>query len=154
MPNELDIVGIREAEVRDRAFVMDSWLRSFRLSHFAGPIAMKRYRDVYSEEIADLVMRPKCSVTVAYNSDAPDQLFGFLCFEDGYRYPLIHYIYIKAAFRRRGVGTLLTKDAGIKLNRRFLYTYRTALAHDLTRRGAEFERGKYSPLSARFSPKD
>lgn len=115
---------------------------------------MKRYREVYSVEIADLILRPGTKVRVAFNNQKPSQIFGFLCFEEGYTTPVIHYVYVKQALRRRGVASVLMDDAGINLNRRFQYTYRTPLAHDLTRRGEEYERGKFNPDIARFNPED
>jgi GNAT superfamily N-acetyltransferase len=154
MSGELDIVGIRDALDDDRAFVVDSWLMSFRLSHFAGPISMRRYRDVYSLEIEDLLLRPLCCVRVAYNNLSPGQIFGFLCFEGGHKHPVIHYLYVKQPLRRRGIAKLLVQDASINLDRRFVYTYRTPLAHDLTKRGSKYERGKFMPQVARFEPED
>ncbi len=153
MSGDLDIVGIREGEPKDAAFVLDSWLMSFRSSHFSGPISFKRYRAVYTEEVTDLVTRDRATVNVAYNRHDPAQIFGFLCFESGHRHPVLHYIYVKQAFRNRGIGKLLTDDAGINLRRRFFYTYRTPLAHDLTKRDGKFERGKFEPKIAREEPK-
>jgi len=152
MSGDLDIVGIRDALAEDRAFVIDSWLMSFRLSHFAGPISMRRYRDVYSVEIADLILRPLTAVRVAYNNELPTQIFGFLCFEEGHKFPVIHYCYVKQPLRRRGIAKLLLQDANINLSRRFVYTYRTPLAHDMTKRGSKYERGKFMPQIARFEP--
>ena len=154
MSSDLDIVGIREATVDDRPFVMDSWLMSFRFSHFSGPISTKRYRKVYNEEIGELKLRAGAWVRVAYNRENPDQIFGFVCFERGHKEPVIHYIYTKQAFRKRGIAKLLLRDASINPCRPFFYTYRTPLAHDLTKGGAKFERGKFSPRIAREEPKE
>lgn len=152
--SELDIVGIRDAEEDDKGFIIDAWLSSFRNSHFAGPISMSRYRDIYRTEIVDLMLRPEAHVRVAYNRDIDGQLFGFLCFERGRSLPVIHFSYVKRPFRKRGIFLLLAKDAGINTRRKFIYTYRTRMASELSKQGQRFERAKFDPFDARFSPKE
>ena len=154
MNNSLEIVGVRDALAEDKPFVIDAWLMSFRQSHFAGPISAKRYRDIYSVEISDLILRPQSHVRVAYNRENTGQIFGFLCFEEGHKFPVVHYLYVKKPFRLMGIAMMLMRDAGVNPNRRFLYTYRTPLAHDLTKIGGKFERGQFRPNIARFGAED
>ena len=149
---ELDLVGIRDASADDLAFIIDSWLASFRNSHFAGPISMRRYREVYRVEICSLIDRPGVIVRVAYYRENPSQILGFLCFDRGRGNSIVHFAYVKKPFRRRGIFALLMNDAGIDTKRKFSYTYRTRAASELTAKGARFERARFDPFDARYDP--
>ncbi len=117
---------------------MSSWLRSFRKSHYAGPVRMLSYYDAYRATIEDLLARPSVEVWVACNSDESDpehELYGYVVVEKptcAYREidnriekPIIHYAYTKQLFRRKGVMRSCLKAAGVDPKGPAIYTFKT-----------------------------
>lgn len=110
------------------AFVSKSWLASFRSSDWAGPVPNNLFEQVYADAIRQLLERG-AQVLVACNPDAPDHVLGWICFERTRDdRPVVHYMYTKSLFRRRGVARSLLAAAGIDPKARFFYTYRTERA--------------------------
>jgi hypothetical protein len=92
----------------DRAFVADSWLSSFRASHWAGPIPRVQYRDVYGKVVDELLDRPGVSVAISCNPEDPNQILGWACYQapkKGEHLQALHYVYVKAPFRDHKHGT-------------------------------------------------
>lgn len=149
------IVGHRQAVPADVPFVLDAWLESFRLSHSAGPIRMSRYRDVYREEIAAVLGRPATRAMVAFNSEDPEQLFGFVVHGREFfgvgPWKILHYVYVKNFCRRLGLATDLLRAAGLDPAEPFLYPYRTAIAGKLIQKWPGM---RYEPMVVRFPPRD
>jgi GNAT superfamily N-acetyltransferase len=69
-------------------------------------------------------------------ADDPDQILGFLVHEG----PVVHYLYVKELFRRKGLATALLDSAQIPPV--FFYTHRTDDA-------VLFEGGRFAPEIAR-----
>lgn len=136
----------------DKAFVYESWLESFRVSHAAGPFPMRMYRKVYTETLDALIARPGAQVLVACSPDDDDQVLGFVCHERRATVPpIVHYLYVKQLFRRERVATILMTAADIPTGRRFIYTFKTPVA---TRIAEHWAGAIFDPLVARFAPKD
>lgn len=119
------------------AFVVRSWLSSFRKSDWAGPIPNNEYERIYLDTINQLLARG-ARVVVACNPDNPNHILGWMCYEftrDGK--PVVHYVYVKSMWRQAvkrygtptGVATSLFAAAGIDPKARFFYTFRTNRAH-------------------------
>jgi len=112
----------------DVPFVMDNWLNSFRDSKWAGCVPNNLYREVQSACINDLLKRGM-KVTLAHDSDDPDNLIGFIAYEvrPSGEY-VLHYCYVKPYIRGHGVATSLAVDAMGGLPNHFVYTHRTRSA--------------------------
>jgi ribosomal protein S18 acetylase RimI-like enzyme len=108
-------VLIRPATPEDRPFIADSWLRSFRRSPWAvrvwgQPDRGERDRVYYSRYghagwVDTLLTSFPGQFSVACLESDPSFVMGFSVF-DG-RTILLHYVYVKAAFRRNGIGRQL-----------------------------------------------
>lgn len=153
------MIEFRDAGIGDERFVLDAWVRSFRMSHYAGMIPVEDYHRLQTRWVQRLLNRDGVSVTIACNAEDTDQIFGFLCSEVGFSLPVVHYVYVKDDFRRLaskisrcryGVATQLMHHKGIEPRRSYYYTFRTAHWASLSRHGAAFGGGIHRPMFARF----
>lgn len=138
----------RPAKPSDVPFVFDSWLRSFRLAHAAGPIPMDMYYPVYRRVLERLLARPGVEVLLAEFAGV-DVIFGYLVHERGYRRPrsdeatpLVHYCYVRESSRQQGIAAGLFAAAGI--GREFTYTFKSAAVCS-----ARLKPARFDPLAVR-----
>jgi hypothetical protein len=144
-------------------FVLSGWLRSFRASHYAGVIPVEMYHDVYSAAVEALLDRPATALWVAVNpaGDADTELAGFVCVERGPHWvvgpesrgrfvdwPAVHYLYLKAGYRRMDLPVPLLRAAGVDTGLPFLYTFKTPAGQRLIQR--KRLNGRHDPGVARF----
>jgi GNAT superfamily N-acetyltransferase len=136
------------------AFVRDSWLESFRTTHGAGLVPMSRYFAVYREVLSELMARHGTEVIVAFKPGElpPDDLYGYIALERGYPHPkrgqavdLVHYLFVKQAYRGLGVGRSLVEVA--KLRWPWMYT---ALTPNGQRFKSHYPGVVFDPLAARY----
>lgn len=166
-------LAYRRAEERDLALVIDSWLESYRFAHAAGLIALDDWRDVMVPQVKRVLARPGVAVHVAYHPGETDQradLYGWIAVERDYVVPvrgreridgtkpmwieklvasdcpLVHFVYVKEAYRRMGIARGLFKAARVDPTLRFLHTCKTAVVTELKR---AIPRAVWSPLIAR-----
>jgi GNAT superfamily N-acetyltransferase len=126
------------------------------------------FASVMDHTLRAVLKRPGVTVWVAYNPRAapPSDLHGYLVSETGanlpsYRppsfelvivkatEPLIHYMFVKQAYRGFGIARALLDAAGIDPTKPLLYSCKTADASSLERAG-KLPRAKWAPLSVRF----
>lgn len=118
----------------DVPFVVDSWLESYRRSvdHVAGPVYWSLHR-----ELADQLLQ-RSVITIACHPEDPSHIFGWSAHEMRGGLMVLHYVYVKADFRRLGLGRGLLEEIRA---RGCHYTHRTHV-------GARLMRG----LGAHFNP--
>ncbi len=95
---------IRLGCVEDDNFVFSSWIKSYRSSCLL--VADEHYSAGQTALVEHLVKTARGHVYVAVPFDSPNTILGWVC----RRGPVVHYIYVKEAFRRLGVGTALAGD--------------------------------------------
>jgi GNAT superfamily N-acetyltransferase len=107
-------VGFRPAEPGDMHFVADSWRRSYiDYQHLRAPGGLAECVDTQQRVIMECLKTS--SVLVAYPAEpepSQQQILGWCCYRRG---PLVdppaglvlHYLYVKAPFRRHGIGRAL-----------------------------------------------
>lgn len=160
----------RRATAKDLEFVLDSWSRSYRMSHTAGPIPVSMYQEVYGRVLGELITRLGVEVTVAvFPAEAPPMdVAGWVCVEhdavapvrvyEGGRWserleplsqPLVHYINVKRDFRGHGVARALLHHVGVNVTRPFYYDFQTALVTKIRRRIPGWA-GTFDPRLSRF----
>ena len=124
---------------------------------------------VMTHTLHAVLARPGVAVWVASNPRAapPSDLHGWLVVETGanlpsYRppnyelvvttatEPMVHFCFVKRAYRGFGVATALLKAAGVDPWGPLLYSCKTADVSALERAG-KLPRAKWSPLSVRFT---
>jgi GNAT superfamily N-acetyltransferase len=117
-------IKIRPYSSADTSFVMDSWLKSYRLNSFDNAVVSvppSIYFAKHRNLIASAIDR--CDVLVATPSDADDTILGWACMDR----EVLHYVYVKERFKRWGVASRLLE----RLPRYVVYTHNTRDAHRL-----------------------
>ena len=132
----------------DRVFVIRSWIDSYRTAHSAGMIAMRDWIDVMAPQVERVLARRGCRVWVAHHGDAEPgaDLYGWLAAETAAD-PLVHYCYVKQAYRRMGIARGLLRLAEIDPTRRFRYSCKTGVVSKL---GAQIPYAVWTPLVVRY----
>lgn len=142
MSDPVIIRGIVQADI---PFIINSWLKSFRSSRWAGSLPNNVYWDAYHKAIEVILERPDTTVSVACLSENPDQILGYIV----YCPDAVHYLYVKLSLRRHGIGKRLLTSA-IGDAKHFRYTFRTDALDNLP----EGLYGTYSPKIVKAKPRD
>ena len=150
------IARIRPFRESDSATVATDWLKSFHLSHYAGPIPMDLYWPTYRTIVNRLMWSPRVTVLMACSPTDDAQTFGWIACERKIQ-PLIHFIYVKQVFRHQGIAKMLMAAADISTAFTFIYTFKTPAAARLIKGQWGKTRirpwaGVFDPLKARFAP--
>ncbi len=131
-----DLVLFREPRASDVPFILDSWIRSFRESPWAGVIPNNQFYSVTRDAIEGLLARG-AKLTVACSRVDEDQILGWTCLETVRDGTACHFTYTKDPFRKRGLATgLITNGSHSPQegDRRF-YTFRTRCSGYFARSG-------------------
>lgn len=109
--------------------VLESWAGTFRSSRYAGCIPNDKFYAVTYDAITQLVNRGM-AVTVLTPANRPEQMLGWIAHESDTRdmQPVVHYLFVKQPFRKRGLGRLLMDSIGAVKGSKFIYTYCTSYA--------------------------
>jgi len=146
-------LAFRLADEADAAFIVQSWLASFRTAHAAGLIAMEDWREVMGAQIRKMLVRPGVSVWVAHHPGEEDHradLYGWVAVEGRPdSVPLVLYCYVKHAYRQMGIASRLLSAAGV--TDRYDYAAKTEMLGRIARkRSRTLARGRWDPLAARY----
>jgi GNAT superfamily N-acetyltransferase len=143
-------LAFRKATAADMAFVVDSFIDSYRTSHAAGLIVMTDWRAVMVRQLALMFQRPGVEAVVAYHPEAESSdLYGWLAVEHGTP-PLVLYVYVKQPYRRMGIAKALLEHVGISPEARFDYAAKTGV---VTKLAPKMPNARWNPLRARFGTK-
>lgn len=148
-------VAFRPAEFRDRAFVLDSWLASYRNSHTAGLVGMRDWFAVMWPVLAKLLDRPQTTTIVAYDPDEVaglTDLRGWIAADVSPGPPLVLYVFVKEADRRAGLARRLFRAVGVDPEKPFLFACKTAPVAELMR-ARKLPLARFNPLAARYDSK-
>lgn len=124
------VIRIRSLQYGDRNFILNSWLKSYRNSPATDRMENAAYYYEQSRVINDFL--DHCPVIIACDPKDPSNIFGYLVYQfiDGYF--VLHYIYVKHAFRSKGVGKYLVERAGFKVGEdTAFYTHHTKAANKM-----------------------
>lgn len=125
----------------DEAFVFATWLRGYRRSEFARRMDSKTFYDFHHQAIARIWGRPGARVWIAHPAGDEDTILGFSCLEATTRGPVLHYVFVKQAFERLGIGrALVAKEFDVSAPLDF--THWTRDAEPLARK---FPAATYNP---------
>ena len=104
MSKELPIT-LRLANEADLPFIFNSWLRSYKTSHFAKNIESTIYYSEQHKVIEKLLQ--SYDTIVACDPNDSSQIYGFI--NAGYtdNFFTLNYIYVKHTFRHMGIGKSL-----------------------------------------------
>lgn len=100
-------VAIRLARPSDVNFILNSWLKSYRSSYAVKGVCDTIYYREQKRIIMALVNKPGMALFVASDPDDANEIFGWLCAEQRAASAsptlVVHYAYVKQAFRRLGI---------------------------------------------------
>lgn len=101
-------IAFRDGTDADAGLIFSSWLRSY---YDARPPAIwDIQREVYFADsghhgVVERILRVS-RVLIAHPPDDPDEVYGWACGGAG----LLHYVYVKELWRRKGVATRLVAE--------------------------------------------
>lgn len=150
---QLSAIAYRRATREDMAFVVDSFLESFRTAHSAGLICMDDWRVVMTRQLSLLLARTGVEIHVAYHPGDTDHvadLFGWIAVERAEPTPFVLYCYVKQSYRRMGIGRALLSAAGLEPTGSWEYAAKTGI---VTKLATKMPNARWDPLRARFPPK-
>ena len=119
-------VRLRTLTEEDKPFIFNSWLKSYRFSHFGEKITNTIYFEDHHKIIENILKKAK--VVVACNEEDPSQVYGYIVggAEEGIF--ILHFIYVKHTFRNMGIGKTLLDAMGHDKEKAAVYTHHTRMA--------------------------
>lgn len=149
-------LSIRNAGKADVPLITSNWLNSYRHAPAVETVPNTLYFRHQHKVLEDIL--PSAIVLVACDSTDPNHVAGWLCAEFMERVLVIHYVYVKGALRKEGIGKLLFKTIrelqettyGEKPDPFFFFTHRV----NVSKRGMAALGGIYNPylLASRGIP--
>ena len=99
----------------DLNFILSTWLKSYRQSHFAVHIPNDIYYSQHQGIIKQILVNPNNTVTILCSIEDPDQILGYIVYS--LKDPIIFYTYIKHSFRKMNLAQVLFKGVTDYFNR-------------------------------------
>jgi GNAT superfamily N-acetyltransferase len=152
----------------DFRFVVETWLDAYRDAHAAGLIQWDDWHDVMRPQLLKVLARPGVATWVAaWAGEEPGlaDLAGWISVERGYFLPakslrggrhlknlvgapepLVHFVYVKAGYRKGGIARGLFRAAEVDPGASFRYTCKTGIVTELA---AKVPLARWAPLIAR-----
>jgi len=84
----------------------------------------------------------RAETCVLCDADEPDVIFGWICYEHAPTFTVVHYIYVKNAFRKIGLARRMVGGVGLDVGR-VVYTYSCRTARELS---AKCEVAEFIPI--------
>lgn len=100
-------LSLRAAEKEDVSFIFNSWLKSYRDSPPVRGVPNNLYYQHQHSTIEKIIHRDTCRLVLAVAIDDPNQIYGYIVFEDLPEKNLVHWVYVKHPLRTFGIGSLL-----------------------------------------------
>ena len=117
---------------RETGFVLDSWSRAvardpiWRVEVGRRGVARTPIPPSLSLYYHDIILKKiltNCTLLVACDPEDPDVIWGYVAFDP--KDPVLHFVYVKGAFRRMGIGTRLLNEARLMLDEPVIVSHRT-----------------------------
>lgn len=121
---------------KDRAFIVSSWVSSYKSSHFAGILANEDYAGVMYPTIERVLDRPETLSLLACDPDDSNLFLGHIVAEIDPRenrrhqrwdMPILHFVYVKKYERGKGTARALLDAVGIDPQGYFVFTCKTGV---------------------------
>lgn len=120
-------VRIRAFNEPDKNLILSSWLKSYRDAPEVVDVPNELYFSAQQMLIGYIASQ--ADVMVACAHDNPDEILGWVCYQKGPQDSLVlHFVYVKKAFRCFGLGTKLMTAAGWVPGSRVWASHRTIKA--------------------------
>lgn len=152
-----DEILIRRGVIGDVPFVTNSWLTSFRKSAYTWGVGNSEYNAFHHKLLEALV--PQSMLVVLCNRNNPDQILGWAVYQKLEGDVLVlHYVYIKFAFRRNGFARCLVDEImDHERPRAVIWTHRTEIGAKIQKNLPELSSWRLNPylmytLAASYKP--
>jgi ribosomal protein S18 acetylase RimI-like enzyme len=122
-------IRLRPSVEEDLPFIYNSWLKSYRFSHFGEKITNTIYFTDHHKVLENLIKHSK--VIVACNPEDPSQVYGYIVGGAREGVFLLHFLYVKHTFRNMGIGKTLLDAMGHDSSSAAVYTHHTRMADKL-----------------------
>lgn len=129
-------VTLRKLRQGDTPFIFNSWLKSYRDSATVRSIPNRVYYEKQHRVIERLL--ESSVVYILCDGDNPDQILGYAVVDTDTTKNLVHWVYVKHKYRRKGYTSGLFKYVAAELGmdaKPWVFTHWS--------KGAEFFRDKY-----------
>jgi len=108
-------IQVRPASEADKPFIFSSWLRHYKnRSYFAKRIRNSIYYKWHHLIVERALSSPNCVAMIAHPENEPDVILGFVVGEKSDEASVLHFIYVKPAFKRMGIAKHLLKKSGLE----------------------------------------
>ena len=124
-----DQIRLRPIIEDDLPFLYNSWLKSYRLSHFAEKVTNTIYFQDHHKLVERILQNSK--VLMACNPSDPSQLYVSVVASSLDHISVVHFLYVKHTFRNMGVGKTLLDATGHSPDKASVYTHHTRMAEKL-----------------------
>ena len=114
----------------DLPFLFNSWLKSYRFSHFGEKITTTIYFEDHHKVIDNILKNNQ--VVMACSPEDPSQLYGYIVVGREDDILVLHFIYVKHTFRNMGIGKTLLDAVGHSSDVASVYTHHTRMADKLS----------------------
>ena len=94
----------RQMTPKDSPFVYSTWLRSYRQMPFAQNMSNDTFFHHHKQIIEKILSKPNTKVVMVCEDADPDHLYGYSVVEQYGDATIIHYVYIKHAYRKLGLA--------------------------------------------------
>ena len=129
----MQAIQTRSLTENDKPFIFSSWLKHYKnRSYFAKRIRNSIFYKWHHIIIENILDRPATVVMVAHPEGEPDVILGFIVGEVVPENSVVHFVYVKPAFKRMGIAKHLFKKS--KLDQAEFFTHWTFDCDELLRK--------------------
>ena len=101
-------IAVCPAVVTDMPYIHQTWIRSYKSAPHCRRMEIADYWCGQTVVIQRCLLESNVLVARMAGEDAPDTILGWACFAGD----VLHYVYVRKAFRNHGVASQLLAEAG------------------------------------------
>lgn len=118
----------------DEAFIFSTWLRNYKhSSYFAKRVKPSVFFAGHHKIVSHLLAKPTTTTFIAHPKDDPNTMLGYLVCDTSLERPIVHFTFVKEAFRKMGILRTLMSAAKITAEN-MSFTHWTIPVDDLIRK--------------------
>lgn len=130
---KLKNISLREYEETDIPFIFKSWLVNFRASNYLEDIIDHDIYFEFHKRLVEKILSDSICLLAA-NPEDESQVFGYIAYRKIKGLNILHYIYVKAPYRRLGIAEFLLDFVFEKKRQTIVTTHYTRMARVLRRK--------------------
>ncbi len=113
----------RPAVEEDKAFIFNSWLKSFRKGTFSANVDNSVYYANHHKLIERILLKSK--TIICCNSQDPSIIYGYVVYQEVESQFVLHFVYVKNIYRKLGLASKLLAETKHDFNILGCYTHQT-----------------------------